>query len=84
MVDRLGRPLTQARALFRYLLSWLWFLPALLVSFLSTNHSVGSIFGAMLTGVAIWALLSKLHPTRQFMHDLLAGTRLVRTEHRRD
>jgi hypothetical protein len=27
--------------------------------------------------VAVWALLSRLHPQRQFWHDALAGTRLV-------
>jgi len=30
--------------------------------------------------VAIWALLSRLHPQRQFWHDALAGTRLVHHE----
>jgi uncharacterized RDD family membrane protein YckC len=29
VVDRAGRPLTQRRALLRYALSWLWFLPPL-------------------------------------------------------
>lgn len=29
LVDRRGRPVTQARALLRYLLCWLWFLPPL-------------------------------------------------------
>ena len=29
VVDRLGRPLSQNRALLRYLLSWVWFLPRL-------------------------------------------------------
>ena len=28
VVDTQGRPVTQARALLRYVLSWLWFLPA--------------------------------------------------------
>jgi hypothetical protein len=27
--------------------------------------------------VVLWALLSRLHPQRQFWHDALAGTRLV-------
>ena len=29
VVDRLGQPITQMRALWRYVLSWLWFLPPL-------------------------------------------------------
>ena len=31
----------------------------------------------MLGWIAVWALLSRLHPQRQFLHDALAGTRLV-------
>ena len=27
--------------------------------------------------VAVWAILSRFHPTQQFWHDALAGTRLV-------
>jgi uncharacterized RDD family membrane protein YckC len=27
--------------------------------------------------VAIWAILSRFHPQRQFWHDAFAGTRLV-------
>jgi hypothetical protein len=27
--------------------------------------------------VAIWAILSRFHPQRQFWHDALAGTRLI-------
>jgi hypothetical protein len=27
--------------------------------------------------VAVWALLSRIHPQRQFLHDVLAGTRLI-------
>jgi len=76
VVDRQGRPITQARALGRYVLSWLWFLPPL---------AVGGAFGLpggeltviVIGWVAIWALLSRFHPQRQFLHDALAGTRLV-------
>ncbi len=76
VVDRSGRAITQARALLRYLLSWLWFIPALLATAsleLSGLASAGVVTG----GVAAWALLSHLHPQRQFWHDALAGTRLV-------
>jgi uncharacterized RDD family membrane protein YckC len=30
--------------------------------------------------IAVWAILSRFHPQRQFWHDALAGTRLVTTE----
>ncbi len=76
VVDRSGQPVTQARALLRYLLSWLWFLPALaaVAPFkLSAPESVVIAAGWVL----IWALLSRFHPQQQFWHDALAGTRLI-------
>jgi len=78
VVDRAGQPLTQARALLRYLLSWLWFLPPLaaIAPFnLPGPESVVLVLG----WVAFWALLSRFHPEQQFWHDALAGTRLVST-----
>ena len=76
VVDLAGKPITQARALLRYLLSWLWFLPALaaVAPFgLSGPESVVIVVG----WVVVWALLSRFHPQQQFWHDALAGTRLV-------
>ena len=76
VVDRHGRPLTQARALLRYLLSWLWLLPPLAVLAplgLPASESLVLLLG----WVAVWALLSRFHPRRQFWHDALAGTLLV-------
>ena len=78
VVDRLGQPITQARALLRYVLSWLWFLPpmAAIAPFrLPGAESVVIVLG----WVAVWALLSRFHPQQQFWHDALAGTRLVST-----
>ncbi len=68
--------MTQARALLRYILSWLWFLPALgaVAPFgLSGGETVVIVVG----WIAVWALLSRFHPQRQFWHDAMAGTRLV-------
>lgn len=76
IVDRHGQGLTQLRALVRYLLSWLWFLPPLLVSAAFDLSGPESL--VLLGGwVPIWALLSRFHPDRQFLHDAIAGTRLV-------
>ena len=72
-----GAALSQRRAFARYLLSWLWFLPALATLYLAGIHSLGAIFGVMLAGVAGYALLSRLHPQRQFWHDAVCGTRVV-------
>jgi uncharacterized RDD family membrane protein YckC len=76
ILDRHGRGLTQSRALVRYLLSWLWFLPPLLVA---AAFGLSGPEALVLLGgwVAIWALLSRFHPDRQFLHDAIAGTRLV-------
>ncbi len=76
VVDRAYQPITQARALLRYVLSWLWFLPPLIAIApfqLSGPESVVIIMG----WIAIWAILSRFHPERQFWHDALAGTRLI-------
>jgi hypothetical protein len=70
---------TQARALLRYLLSWLWLLPPW-PSWRPFRLSGGEVFGDRLGWVAVWALLSRFHPQRQFWHDALAGTRLVTYE----
>lgn len=76
IVDAANRPVTQRRALMRYLLSWIWFLPPLaaIAPFkLSGGESALLVFGWVL----VWALLSRFHPQRQFWHDALAGTRLI-------
>jgi len=76
VVDREGKAITQARALVRYALSWLWFLPPLAAAELF--HLSGPEVGVLLPGwIAIWAILSRFHPQRQFLHDAMAGTRLI-------
>ncbi len=76
VVDRQGHALSQPRALLRYLLSWLWLLPPLAVSGL-VGLPGGELTVLLFGWIAIWALLSRFHPERQFLHDALAGTRLV-------
>jgi uncharacterized RDD family membrane protein YckC len=76
VVDAAGRPLTQRRALWRYVLSWLWFLPPLAA--LAPFPLSGAEIAIILLGwIAVWALLSRFHPQQQFWHDALAGTRLI-------
>ena len=76
LVDVAGRPVTQLRALGRYALSWLWFLPPL-AAIAPFRLSAGESVVILLGWVAVYALLSRFHPQRQFWHDALAGTRLV-------
>ena len=76
VVDAAGRQITQLRAAGRYALSWLWFLPPL--AFLAFFPiSAGKVAVITIGWVVIWALLSRFHPQKQFLHDALAGTRLV-------
>ena len=72
-----GRPVPQGRALVRYLLAWLWFVPALAMAGWAGLHGSGAIVGIMLAGVLGYAALTRLRPDRQFWHDAVCGTRLV-------
>jgi uncharacterized RDD family membrane protein YckC len=72
-----GRPLSQARALARYAASWMWFLPGLAAVGLSGLHSGAAISAAVGANVLAIALLARLHPSRQYLHDMLCGTQLV-------
>lgn len=72
-----GRPVGRLRALCRYLLSWLWFLPALATVYAAGLKSTAAVFTALFAGVLVYAALSRLHPQRQYWHDVVCGTRLV-------
>lgn len=79
VVDRLGQPISQARALLRYTLSWIWFLPPLGASAALGLNGAETV---VITGgwVAVWAILSRFQPETQFWHDVLAGTRLIHSK----
>jgi uncharacterized RDD family membrane protein YckC len=79
VVDAQGRPVSQPRALARYVLSWLWFLPPL-AALAPFQLNGGETFVLVAGWVLVWALLSRFHPQRQFLHDALAGTRLVSSQ----
>ncbi len=76
IVDRQGLPVSQKRALGRYLLSWLWFLPPWALNW-ALGLDARYVFLMTLVWIALWMLLARLHKDRQFPHDVLAGTRLV-------
>lgn len=77
LIRRDGGQVSQPRAIARYLLCWLWFLPALLTVYLTGVSGVGNIFASLFAGVLAYALLSYLHPRRQFLHDALCDTELI-------
>lgn len=79
VVDLQGQPVTQTRALLRYVLSWLWFVPPLAAGWGIGLSSAET--GVITMGwIAVWAILARFHPQRQFWHDALAGTRLVSSQ----
>jgi uncharacterized RDD family membrane protein YckC len=73
---RQGRISVKTAAL-RYLLAWGWFLPALLACGLLGLTGKAEVAIAIAAGIAAWALTAFLDKDRQFLHDRLAGTRLV-------
>lgn len=77
VTDTAGRALSWPRAALRYLLSWLWFLPALACFKLTGLQGGAALTGLLLAGVAGYLLVARLHPQRLFLHDLLSGTRVV-------
>ncbi len=76
LVNANGKPVTQQRALLRYLVSWAWFVPPL-AAIAPFSLSGGESLVIVLGWVAIWAILSRFHPQQQFWHDAWIGTRLV-------
>lgn len=76
IVDTRGQALRWPRALLRYLLAWVWFLPPLAA--MAPFKLTGSEVTVLLVGwIAFWALLSRFQRDQQFWHDAWAGTRLV-------
>jgi uncharacterized RDD family membrane protein YckC len=74
--DPLGRVPVRI-AFVRYLLAWGWFLPALAACALLGLKDKGQIGIALAIGVAAWALTALFDRDHQFLHDRLAGTRVV-------
>lgn len=77
LVSADGRPVSQARALLRYVISWIWFLPALGMAAAAGLRGGGELFGVATVGVLAYAALAWLSPQRQFWHDVVCGTRLI-------
>lgn len=64
-------------AVLRYLLAWGWFLPALVACALLGLKGKGEIALALGIGIVAWGLTALFDKERQFLHDRLAGTRVV-------
>lgn len=79
LVTANGAALSQRRALARYVLSWLWFMPALLVVWLLDTQQLGLVFASLIAGIALYAASCFTNADRQFPHDRICATRLVCT-----
>jgi uncharacterized RDD family membrane protein YckC len=64
-------------ALLRYLLAWGWFAPALLIGAVLGLHGVKQWSLMLGLGLLAWGLTALLDKDGQFLHDRIAGTRLI-------
>ena len=76
ILDKAGLPVTQARALARYVLSWVWFLPPMMLAW-PFNLPAVEVAVLVVGWILIWALLSRFQSRGQYWHDVWAGTQLV-------
>ena len=72
-----GHPPGMGRATLRYVVAWLWFLPALGVLALSGLRSGGVTAAVLLSGVLAYAALALMRHDRQFLHDVMCGTQII-------
>lgn len=71
-----GQRLTLKQAVVRYLLAWLWFVPGMAIAW-ALNAKAWMAVALVAANMLAWALSARLHPSRQFLHDRIAGTRIV-------
>jgi uncharacterized RDD family membrane protein YckC len=77
LVTGLDARVSLRTAALRYLFAWGWFVPAFAVRTLFGLNGKGEIAALYAVGILAWALTAFLDKDRQFLHDRLAGTRLV-------
>lgn len=76
ILDRQGLPVSQGRALRRFVFSWVWILPPMLIT--APFQLPASEVAVLVIGwVMVWALSSRLQLHGQYWHDVWAGTQLV-------
>lgn len=77
LVTLQGKPIGYARATGRYVLSWVWVLPALAALHYSGQTGSGRTLLALCGGILAYAATAWLRRDRQFWHDVICGTRIV-------
>lgn len=65
------------RAGCRYVLCWLWFLPALATQWAMGLYGGSVTFGMLIAGILAYALLALFLPRRQFLHDWVCDTCII-------
>lgn len=76
LVTNGGQAVGYGRALLRYLLAWLWFLPGMALAW-AIGAQGWMLLGIPAANMILWAMTAWLDPGRQFLHDRIAGTRLA-------
>jgi len=66
-----------ASALIRYVLGWFWVMPAIVICWRFHLTGKAEVATALAVGIVVWAMTAFLDKDRQFLHDKLAGTRLI-------
>lgn len=75
--DGLSPTLTQSAM--RFVLSWLWFMPPLALSWLAQWHSSREIWGLLGAWIVIYATLTRMLPRQQLLHDVICRTAIIDT-----
>lgn len=70
------RQLSFKHALARYFLAWLWFVPGLAIAWV-LDAKEWSAIAIVLANILAWVLTARLHPSRQFLHDRISGTKII-------
>ena len=76
LVAKDGGPIRPLRALYRFLLAWLWCMPGLILAWALHVQSWLLVI-IPVANFLLWMSTIYLDPRRQFLHDRIAGTRLT-------
>ncbi len=72
-----GKALSQARAVARYVASWLWFLPALITAYAVARDSSAAIFSVVFAGLATYSAIALCRTDRRFLHDVICDCKVI-------
>lgn len=79
LIDNERAELPLLKAIVRYCLAWMWFLPGLAIAAQLGLKHWGSLI-AVSIGYLLWASTAFFDSDKQFLHDKLAKTRLIHVD----